>query len=110
MLCNNSGNRNWEENNCFKLYVDIVTYTYIGQFEDDCGKLQSQVESQRHCAQKKPPKKQNTAVVIYWVAKSHKMSLTTLLHSYQSVSYFSLTPTVTCLSFPVLGESKFPLA
>lgn len=54
--------------------------------------------------------RQSTAVVIYWATKSQKMSLTTLPHSYQSVSYFSLTLSVTCLSFPVQRESKFPLA
>lgn len=65
----------------------------------------SQGGPQRQCVQEK-----STAVVIYWAAKSHKMSLTTLFHSYQSVSYFSLNPPVTCRSFPIPGESKFPLA
>lgn len=46
------------------------------------------------------------AVVIDWAAKSHKMSLTTLFHSYQSVSYFSLSLAVTCLSFPIPRESS----
>lgn len=66
------------------------------------------VESCR--ALKAPCARKISSVVIYWAAKSHKMSLNTLLYSYQSMSYFSPNLSVTCLSFPLLRESKFPLA
>lgn len=61
-----------------------------------------------NCSHYRAPKAlcASIAVVIDWAAKSHKMSLTTLFHSYQSVSYFSLSLTVTCLSFPIPGESS----
>lgn len=55
-----------------------------GQLGKDCGNLQSQVEAQS-------PTPKSAAVVIYWAAKSHKMSLTTPFHSYQSVTYFHST-------------------
>lgn len=56
----------------------------IGHFVDDCGKLLSQAGPQRHCVQER------AMLQLYTAAKSHKMSLTTPLHSNQSVSYFSL--------------------
>lgn len=97
----------WAKCNCSKLYVDLDKLKYVlVKYRPVWAWLWEAAVSS--WAPKALCARRSSAVVIYWAAKSHKMSLTTLFHSYQSVSYFSLNPTVTCLSFPILGGVKVP--